>query len=76
MPSADKTKYLDLTQNVKLTWKKHFIEKSDLKYKLHQYYWLLGKNFQLPINNKILIYKQILNRFGYMASNFGDVSKK
>lgn len=39
-------------------------------------YWLLGKRFQLSIENKELVYQQVLNRYAHNVCNCGAVPKK
>ncbi len=61
IPCKETAKYLGLNLDTKLKWKEHIKKKTDeskLKYK--NMYWLLGRNSQLSIRNKVLVYKQVL----------------
>jgi Reverse transcriptase (RNA-dependent DNA polymerase) len=61
IPYANKAKYLGMTLDVKLSWKPHVkIKKEELKTKSRKMYWLIGKNSTLSLQNKILLYKQVL----------------
>lgn len=61
VPYANTAKYLGMTLDTKLRWKEHIRKKrAELGLKYRQLYWLLGRNSQLSIHNKILIYNQIL----------------
>lgn len=54
-------KYLGLNLDAKLKWKEHVKKKTEqLKLKYKNMYWLLGRNSQLSIKNKVLIYQQVL----------------
>lgn len=61
VPYGNTAKYLGMTLDTKLRWKAHVKKKReelDLRYK--NMYWLLGKQSKLSIQNKLLIYKQVL----------------
>ena len=61
IPCKETAKYLGLNLDAKLKWKVHVkkkTEESKLKYK--NMYWLLRRNSQLSIRNKVLVYKQVL----------------
>lgn len=61
LPQADDVKYLGLHLDRRLTWRKHIVTKrKQLGLKLNQLYWLLGRNSQLRLENKILLYKTML----------------
>lgn len=61
VPFENKAKYLGMTLDTKLRWKEHVKKKrAELGLKYRQHYWLLGRNSQLAIHNKILIYNQII----------------
>jgi hypothetical protein len=36
-------------------------------------YWLIGRKSKLSLENKILLYKTIINQSGHMEWKFGDV---
>jgi hypothetical protein len=57
VPYANTAKYLGMTLDAKLRWKEHIKKKRDeLKIKFRKMYWLLGRNSELSVHNK-LIYK-------------------
>ena len=61
IPYSNAAKYLGMTLDTKLRWKAHVKKKrEELGLKYRQLYWLLGRNSSLSINNKLLLYKQIL----------------
>jgi hypothetical protein len=60
LPQADEAKYLGLHLDRRLTWQKHiWLKRLQLGAKLRQMYWILGRNSQLSVDNKLLIYKAI-----------------
>ena len=61
VPHETSTKYLGMTLDTKLRWKERTKKKrAELDLKYRQYYWLIERNSKLAIQNKILIYNQIL----------------
>jgi hypothetical protein len=61
LPQADEAKYLGLHLDRRLTWQKHiWLKRLQLGAKLRQMYWIPGRNSQLSLDNKLLIYKAIL----------------
>lgn len=61
VPYANTVKYLGMTLDAKLKWKEHVLKKKDeLNIKYRKMHWLLGRNSQLAIENKLLLYKQVL----------------
>lgn len=61
VPYANTAKYLGMTLDTKLKWKEHVKKKrTELDIKLREMHWLLGRQSKLSIQNKLLIYKQIL----------------
>jgi hypothetical protein len=56
----------------KLRWKEHIKEKLDeLNIKFKKMYWLLGRNSELSLHNKLTSYKQVYVQFGVMVSSSG-----
>ena len=61
IPYANEAKYLRMTLNAKLRWKAHVKKKrEELGIKFRKMYWLLGRNSELSIYNKLTLYKQVL----------------
>lgn len=61
IPYANTAKYLGMTLDTKLKWKEHVKKKQqELNIKFRKMYWLLGRNSELSIHNKLLIYRQML----------------
>lgn len=61
IPYANTAKYLGMTLDAKLKWKEHVKKKKqELNLKFRKMYWLLGRQSQLSIHNKLLLYKQVL----------------
>lgn len=61
VPYSNNAKYLGMTLDTKLKWKVHVKKKvEELRIKYRKLYWLLGRNSGLTVQNKILIYNQIL----------------
>lgn len=61
VPYANTAKYLGMNLDVKLKWKEHILKKrAELNIKNRKLYWLLGRNSELSVENKILLYNQIL----------------
>jgi hypothetical protein len=51
---------LGMTLDAKLRWKEHIKKKRDeLNIKLRKMYWLLGRNSELSVHNKLTLYKQV-----------------
>jgi uncharacterized protein YeeX (DUF496 family) len=50
-----------MTLDAKLRWKEHIKKKRDeLNIKFRKMYWLLGRNSELSVHNKLTLYKQII----------------
>lgn len=61
-PYSNTAKYLGMTLDTKLKWKEHVKKKKEeLNIQYRKLYWLLSRNSELSVPNKILIYKQILS---------------
>ena len=61
IPQTAVVKYLGIHLDQRLKWAPHSINKrKQLGLRLRSMYWLLTKSSKLPLNNKILIYKDIL----------------
>jgi hypothetical protein len=59
-PYANTAKNLGMTLDAKLRWKEHIKKKRDeLNIKFRTMYWLLERNSELQIQNKIILYKQV-----------------
>jgi hypothetical protein len=55
LPQADEAKYLGLHLDRRPTWQKHiWLKRLQLGAKLRQMYWILGRNSQLSLDNKLL----------------------
>jgi hypothetical protein len=53
-------------------WKEHIKKKSDeLNIKIKKMYWLLGRNSELSVHNKLMLYKKLYVLFGVIVSSFG-----
>lgn len=61
IPQGDTAKYLGIHLDKRLTWKTHITNKrKQLGLRFHKMYWMLGKQSQMTIDNKLLLYKSIL----------------
>lgn len=61
VPYANTAKYLGMTLDAKLRWKEHVKKKKEeLNIKFRKMYWLIGRQSELTIQNKLLLYRQIL----------------
>jgi hypothetical protein len=61
LPCEDHVKYVGLYLDKELTWQHHiFTKRKHLGVTLTKMYWLLGRNSQLSLSNKLLLYKTIL----------------
>jgi hypothetical protein len=60
-PYANTAKYLGMTLDAKLRWKEHIKKKRDeLNIKFRKMYWLLGRNSELSVHNKLTLNKQVI----------------
>ncbi|ENN82192.1 hypothetical protein YQE_01432, partial [Dendroctonus ponderosae] len=61
VPYANIAKYLGMTLDTKLKWNEHVRKKvKELKIKIAQYRWLIGRHSKMTLYNKLLIYKQVI----------------
>lgn len=61
LPQSDEVKYLGMYLDRRLTWRKHiFTKRLAMGQQIRKMYWLINKNSQLSIDNKILLYKSII----------------
>jgi hypothetical protein len=62
--------------DTKLRWKEHIMKKRDeLNIKFRKMYWLLGRNSELSIHNKIILYKQVVSPgWSYVIQIWGCAS--
>jgi hypothetical protein len=50
-----------MTPDAKLRWKEHIKKKRDeLNIKFRKMYWLLRRNSELSVHNKLILYKQVI----------------
>jgi hypothetical protein len=60
-PYANTAKYLGMDLNAKLRRKEHIEKKRDeINIKFRKMYWLLGRNSELSVHNKLTLYKQFI----------------
>jgi hypothetical protein len=51
-----------MTPDAKLWWKEHIKKKRDeLNIKFRKMYWLLGRNSELSVHDKLTLYKQVIH---------------
>jgi hypothetical protein len=69
IPVQSEVKYLGLHTDQKLTWKAHIqTKKMQLTTKARNMNWLIGKNSQLSMANKLLIYKGQVRLSPYLTN--------
>lgn len=77
VPHANTAKYLGMTLDAKLRWKEHIKKKrEELNIKFRKMHWLLGRQSELAIHNKLLLYKQILKPVWTYGSQLWGCAKK
>ena len=61
VPNKDTVRYLGMTLDRRLTRKQHILDKSkQLRDKLKNFYWLIGRRSNLSTQNKITLYKAVI----------------
>jgi hypothetical protein len=61
VPYANTSKYFGMILDAKLGWKEHIKKKRDeLNIKFRKMYWLLGRNSELSVHNKITLYTHVI----------------
>jgi hypothetical protein len=61
LPQVEDAKYLGMHLDRRLAWKKHiFSKRKQLGLTLSYMYWLIGRKSKLSLDNKVLLYKSIL----------------
>lgn len=77
VPYANSAKYLGMTLDAKLRWKEHVKKKKEeLHIKYRKLYWLLEKNSELTISNKLLLYRQIIKLIWMYGIQLWGCTKK
>jgi hypothetical protein len=60
LPVGNTIKYLGMHLDQKLNWKEHVVRKrKQLKLRVKELYWLIGRKSTLSLENKLLLYKTI-----------------
>lgn len=77
IPYANTAKYLGFTLDAKLKWKEHVKKKvNELKLNLRKMYWLFSPKSKITIENKLLLYQQILKpKWTYGIQLWGCTAK-
>lgn len=66
-----------MTLDIKLRWKEHVkMKRKELNLKFSKMYWLLGRQLQLSIHNKLLIYQQVLKPVWTYGAQLWGCAKK
>lgn len=61
VPYSNTAKYLGMTLDAKLRWKAHIKIKRNQLFNLYsKMEWMIGRNSNLSVHNKLLLYKLIL----------------
>jgi hypothetical protein len=78
IPQTVVVKYLGLHFDCRLSWKEHIAKKrKQIYFKTEEINWLIGKKFNLSIENKLLIYRPVIKPsiWSYGIELWGCVSK-
>lgn len=76
IPHSSSAKYLGLTLDSKLTWRAHVLKKKkELNLKYNNLNWLMGRKSPLAIENKLIIYQQILKPIWSYGSQLWGCAK-
>lgn len=77
IPQATDVKYLGVHLDRRLNWQKHiFTKRKQLGLKYRNMYWLIGRNSELTIENKLLLYHAILKPiWTYCIQLWGSAAK-
>lgn len=61
IPSSNTAKYLGLHLDAKLNWRTHIDAKAQqIRAKIRQMYWLIGRHSKMKLENKVLIYQTVI----------------
>lgn len=77
IPHKEDVRYLGIYLDRRLTWRKHiFTKRKALSHQLRKLYWMLTRKSKLSLDNKLLLYKQILKPvWSYGAELWGTAAK-
>jgi len=74
---SNHAKYLGMHIDSKLTWKQHLnYKRTQIKLKMNQLHWMMGKHSKLTLNNKILLYKTIIKPIWLYGIQLWGTTKK
>lgn len=77
IPFVNEAKYLGMNLDTKLRWKTHIKKKrEELEIKRRKLSWLIDRKSQMTIENKLLIYKQILRPVWLYGAQLWGCSKQ
>ena len=77
IPQSENVRYLGIHLDRRLTWKKHILTKRKaLSVQFRKLYWLLARNSNLSLHNKLLLYKIIVKPvWSYGVELWGTAAK-